>query len=310
MSENSKTNIEYFNSYLKLFINNIIDTFPEYKSILEEYYEDLLTNTECNNDKYVKRFVKKMKEHKKLISIKDNQLFNESIFILKNVDFKNLWESGELSDTNKDKIWDYIHTLFIISETIMNDSETIKKLVESFKKLKEQSGESTGESTGEATGETTGEATGETTGEVDDEIFNMLKNLTNQKKVEPISTDFLENGLLGKLATELSSEINLDNMDLDIEQTDNVEDVLSNLISGDNPLKFMNLIQTVGQKIQSKVQNGDFKQEDLFNEAKKMMGNLQGSSNLFDNLLKQENIKPTNPTQERLKKKLEERKKK
>ena len=40
-----------------------------------------------------------------------------------------------------------------------------------------------------------------------------------------------------------------------------------------------------------------------------MMGNLQGSSNLFDNLLKQENLKPTNPTQERLKKKLEERKK-
>ena len=84
----SLTNIEHFNNYLKLFINNIITTFPEYKDILENYYDDLLENEKCKNDKYIKRYMTKMKEHKKLISDKNSDLFKESIYILKNIDLK------------------------------------------------------------------------------------------------------------------------------------------------------------------------------------------------------------------------------
>lgn len=304
----STTNIEYFNSYLKMFVNSIINTFPEYKEILSDYYNELLESDSNNNDKYVKRFVKKMKGHQKLIANKDDSLFNESIYILKNVDFKNIWDSGELSENNKEKIWDYIHTLFIISETIMNDSETIKKLVESFKKLKNDVGEVSDQSEGGSKNQETTDQNGstdESIDKIDKEIFEMLKNLSLQKK-EPIDKDFLENGLLGQLANELSSEINLDDMNLNLEDSNNVEDVLGNLISGDNPLKFMNLIQTVGQKIQSKVEKGDFKQDDLFNEAKKMMGNF-GNKDLFDNLLNKE--QEISPTKQRLQKKLAERKK-
>jgi hypothetical protein len=311
----SSTNIEYFNSYLKMFVNSIINTFPEYKEILSDYYKELLENDSNNNDKYVKRFVKKMKVHKKLIANKDDSLFNESIYVLKNVDFKNIWDSGELSENNKEKIWDYIHTLFIISETIMNDSDTIKKLVESFKKLKNDT--SLDENTQEETTENKIEELPdnvdneeESNNNLDKEIYEMLKNLSSQKK-EPIDQDFLEKGLLGQLANELSQEINLDSMNLNLDESNNVEDVLGNLISGDNPLKFMNLIQTVGQKIQSKVENGEFKQDDLFNEAKKMMGNFGGNSKLFDELLKTEPDQELNltPTQKRLRKKLDERKK-
>ena len=44
---------------------------------------------------------------------------------------------------------------------------------------------------------------------------------------------------------------------------DNINDVFSNLMSGDNPMKFMNLIQNVGQKIHSKLENKDLDQGKL-----------------------------------------------
>ena len=97
----AQTNIEYFNYYLKMFTQSIIDTFPEYKDVLSEYYKPLLENEVCNEDKYVKRFMLKMKEHKTKISNKDTSLFDENINILKNVDFKVIWEHEELSNTNK-----------------------------------------------------------------------------------------------------------------------------------------------------------------------------------------------------------------
>ena len=279
----SKTNIEYFNNHFKTFVNNIISTFPEYKEVLENYYDDLLEQDICNNDKYVKRFMIKLKDCKTLISNKNDDLFKESIYILKNVDFKELWTSGEVSDTNKAKIWEYLQTLFILSETIFNDSNTIKNLVEGIKHL--QSSEENPKP------------------DLDEDIVKMLKNLSEETKSETLESDFLENGILGKLAGELTQEMDLG--DINIEQSDNVNDVFTNLISGDNPLKFMNLIQTVGQKIQTKVENGEFDQDALFNEAKKMMGGLQNKdNNMFDELMK------SNPTRDRLRQKLEDKKNK
>ena len=88
------------NLNLKYFINDIISTFPEYKDVLELYYDDVLEDGVCSNDKYVKRFMRKLSEFKTLISNKDNELFSNSVLILKNVDFKTIWESEELSEDN------------------------------------------------------------------------------------------------------------------------------------------------------------------------------------------------------------------
>ena len=52
-------------------------------------------------------------------------------------------------------------------------------------------------------------------------------------------------------------------------------------------MKFMNLIQTVGKKIQTKMEDNGLDQEALVNEATSMMSNLQGNNSLFDNLMKQ-----------------------
>lgn len=287
-----KTNIEYFNYYLKLFIINIKDIFPEYKTILEDYYSELLNEENCNNDKYVKRFMFKLKDNKNEISNKNNSLFDNKICILKNIDFCNLWKSEELSTINKEKIWEYIQTLYILGESIVSDSNKIQSLLENFKNLKDN------------------KTNLESMNEEEKQFINIFENLSKPSTGlehpnlgESIDENFMKDGILGKLANELKDEIKID--DLKIDESGNVNDIFNSLMKGDNSLNFMNLIQTVGQKIDSKIQSGELNQGELMGEAIKMMGAMQSkNTNLFQNMQQQAQ---SNPTRDRLKKKLEQK---
>ena len=277
-----KTNIEYFNNHYRSFVNDIITTFPEFKELVKEYYGEFLTVGDSNDDKHVKRFMRKIKDYKTQIGKKDESIFEESLFLIKNVDFKTIWSSDELSTSNKETIWEYIQTLFVLGETIISDSDKIKKKVENFKNLRNTK---TGEEIENNTEET-------------DEMAEMIKKLSEQQQNATensesgsglgggLNEDMLKNGMIGKLAQELSEEINIDNLNLNMDDSENVDDIFSNLISGDNPMKFMNLLQKVGSKIQDKVSSGGLDQEKLVEEATSMMGALTGGNPLLDNLMK------------------------
>ena len=273
-----KTNIEYFNNSYRSFINDILSTFPEFKEVVTEYYGDFLEieSGDSNDDKHVKRFMRKINNYKGQIVQKDESIFSESLFLIKNVDFKKIWESEELSDSNKETIWEYLQTLFVLGKTIISDSDKIKQMVENFKNLRENN---------------TSEPCEQTNDQEDNDMAQMLKNLSerqqNTEKSEPnLNEDMLKSGMIGKLAQELSEEINIDSLNLNMDDTENVDDIFSNLISGDNPMKFMNLLQKVGSKIQDKVSSGGLDQEKLVEEATSMMGALTGGNPLLDNLMK------------------------
>lgn len=271
-----KTNIEYFNNSYRSFINDILSTFPEFKEVVTEYYGDFLQSGDSNDDKHVKRFMRKINNYKGQIVQKDESIFSESLFLIKNVDFKKIWESEELSDSNKETIWEYLQTLFVLGKTIISDSDKIKQMVENFKNLRENN---------------TSESCEQSNDQEDNDMAQMLKNLSerqqNTEKSEPnLNEDMLKSGMIGKLAQELSEEINIDSLNLNMDDTENVDDIFSNLISGDNPMKFMNLLQKVGSKIQDKVSSGGLDQEKLVEEATSMMGALTGGNPLLDNLMK------------------------
>ena len=307
-----QTNIEYFNNNLKRFVLDIIKIFPNLEEEIREYYGVILTDESSNEDKFIKRYMRKLGDKKDLISQKNNELFAESIHILKGVDFKDLMENEKITDTIRDTIWDYIQTLYVIGETIVSDSNSIQKLVENFKKMREADGDMSS-------------LTEEDSEEQDAQVLEMLKNLSektkNAESSPELNEELINNGLIGNLAKELAEDINLDEFNLNIdENSENVNDVFSNLISGDNPMKFMNLIQNVGQKIQTKLSDGGLDQSKLVDEAQQMMGMLGNNNPLFENLLgkakeatntpqNSQNSNYNNPTRDRLRRKLEERKK-
>jgi uncharacterized protein YdcH (DUF465 family) len=317
---NDKTSIEYFNDYTRDFVRDVQSTFPEYAELLGEYYEDILTDESQNTDKHVKRFMRKMKDFKNEVASKSPDLYKEPVFILKNLDFKILFESEDLSEESREKMWDYIQTLFVLGESIINDSERVKKLVRNFKRLRNPEEVTQSDTSSEAVTETAEE---EEPDDEDRQILEMLKNLSERKPEKPLDENMFENGMIGKLAQELSEELDIEKMGLNISEEGNVDSIFSNLLSGDNPMKFMNLIQTVGKKIQTKMDQNGLDQEALVNEATSMMSNLQGNNSMFDNLMKQagnlggmgmgaQNNSNTgsNATRDRLKKKLDARKNK
>ena len=317
---NDKTSIEYFNDYTRDFVRDVQSTFPEYAELLGEYYDDILTDESQNTDKHVKRFMRKMKDFKNEVASKSPDLYKEPVFILKNLDFKILFESEDLSEESREKMWDYIQTLFVLGESIINDSERVKKLVRNFKRLRNPEEVTQSDTSSEAVTETAEE---EEPDDEDRQILEMLKNLSERKPEKPLDENMFENGMIGKLAQELSEELDIEKMGLNISEEGNVDSIFSNLLSGDNPMKFMNLIQTVGKKIQTKMDQNGLDQEALVNEATSMMSNLQGNNSMFDNLMKQagnlggmgmgaQNNSNTgsNATRDRLKKKLDARKNK
>ena len=244
--------------------------------------------------------MRKFNEFKTNISNKDESMFSETICFLKNVDFKEIWTNEKTTDSIKATIWQYLQTLFVIGNTIVSDSDKIKNLVENLKKKRNN----------------------ESLDDVSDEnkdMINMLQNLTDNSDKANIDENLLTGGLIGNLAKELAEDINLDDLNLNLDESENVNDIFGKIMSGDNPMKFMNLIQNVGNKIQSKLSNGNLDESKLLNEAQSMMGMLGNNNPLFDNLLnkaktemqqKQANSPNyNNPTTERLRRKLEQRKK-
>lgn len=310
-----KTNIEYFNEYMKHFVGEIRGIFPEFNEIIDDYYSDLLSSETCNDDKYVKRFMRKMKDFKVQISEKEENMFAGELCVLKNVDFEKIFKSDVLTDTNKEKIWEYLQTLYVLGESIISDSERVKNLVKNFQRLRNNELDSVPEEDLET--------------DEDRELLEMLKNISEQKPDEnlpKLNPEMFENGVIGKLAQELSEEINVESLGLNIDESTSADQMFSNLISGDNPMKFMNLLQTVGKKIQDKVTENGINQEDLISEATQMMTSLQGNNSMFDSLLQRAQaggatagVNPAsvnnphsssnNSTRDRLRKKLEKRNK-
>jgi len=99
----------------------------------------------------------------------------------------------------------------------------------------------------------------------------------------------LFDGKIGKLAKELAEEISGDLNDIfkkegvEIKTT---QDVLKHIIK--NPTRIMELVKTIGAKLNTKMQNGDISQEEMMKEAAEMMAQMKnmGGQDQFSEILK------------------------
>lgn len=107
----------------------------------------------------------------------------------------------------------------------------------------------------------------------------------NENTMNKNPFDFLQNSKIGKLAQEITEDIDLDSFNMkDPSELLNIDAIFSG--KGNNVLG--DIISKVGSKVASKISNGDLKQEDLFGEAMSMMGkmNMQGGNNFMEEMMK------------------------
>ncbi len=125
-----KTYLDYFNYYLKQFLNEIISYFPYTKSMILENYRAILEGTDNKNDLYVKYFMTKANEHLFSIAKKDVTLFdNEVLYLIEGVNFHELWKSSDSNDNNRQAVWKYLQLLVLLGrKCVPNKSEIVSML--------------------------------------------------------------------------------------------------------------------------------------------------------------------------------------
>ena len=292
----SLTYIEKFNFYIKSFVNEMVVIFPEYADSLKKSYSEVLDNETCKSDVYVKEYMENVKPVQNYLAKKDEVLFklNTEIYLLREIDFRNVW-AKDINQVTRENIWKYLQTLVVIGKKIIGEDEDIDKLLENF-----NSNQSDLLPNMEDLKQET------------ENMMDMLKNMqeivqdpeesTNQ---EASGNNPFEGGLINDIAKELTSELNLEN--LNIGEPKNMNEAFSNLMGGGNGTNFFDLINKVGQKIQNKVQSGAINQNDLMKEAQNMMGSLKNPEQMAKQMRKNTDPHGGNSTRDRLRKKLEKK---
>ena len=125
--------------------------------------------------------------------------------------------------------------------------------------------------------------------DADDEAKNKNKNPFENMENDPFVKQ-LENSKIAQFAKELSQDLNMVDLglgDLEKEEPKSFNDMFGKL--GKDPSKLFGLVETVGSKIQNKMQNGDIKQNELVEEAQHLMQSMTQSGifkNAFGNMNK------------------------
>lgn len=278
------TYTEKFNFYLKTFLGELQNIFPEFKDAITSSYSEVFESESLSVDTYVKEYMNAVQSFHTQIATKQNSLFlgDNELKFLRELDFRELW-TKDLSDATRENIWKYLQTLYVIGKKIVANDDDVNAMLnelntpsqEDFKQHQQ---------------------------EMMEMIENMSKITDENRSTDSEVENLFNNGIISDIAKELTNELDLDKMDMGNPQ--NMNEAFSNIMGGGGGTNFFNLISKVGEKIQSKVESGQINQGDLINEAQKMMGGLKNPQQMAQNMRAN---KGKEATRDRLRRKLEEK---
>jgi hypothetical protein len=288
-----------FVSIIQDFTKDLTNTFPEYSYLWSKWYDSTTQESEYVDiynyclTIYPERFFD--------IIYQNDDIFSEnssiSTLFLPCVEFKVLFNCEGISENTKKSLWKYLQLIMVTimsgvhDKTIFGDtahlfngineddlhnklSETIEGLSEFFKNSLHSR---------EAETNIDGEPNMndfknvfENIGKSMDEEDHFGKNIPNSDELNEHLKNLFD-GKIGTLAKELAEDLSEDIMNMFREQGEDVsstQDVLKKIMK--NPKKMMDLMKTVGTKLDAKMKNGDISQEDLMKEAGEIMGKMKG----------------------------------
>ena len=303
-----------FVSIITDFTNDLSITFPEYAHLWKKWtsaettdeseyiklYEYCLTI-------YPERFFDILYQSKDMFS--PTSEINTQF--LPNVEFKLLFSCENISETITKTMWNYLQLVLItimsgikdksnfgesanlfdgIDETELQTklNETISGLTSFFKNMESKNSEdSSADDSSSAPDFSQFQNVFENMESSGAEMPNMgdFKNMFNFDKTENMpNADELHghlkglfDGKIGTLAKELAEELTSDLMGMfdddkgDIKST---QDVFKKIMK--NPKKILELLKTVGGKLDDKMKSGEISQEELMKEAGELIGKMKG----------------------------------
>ena len=260
-------NNQDFSKIIKDFCNDLTNTFPEYEEKIQ-----IVSNSDLEElktfvkQKYPERFFDIVYENEDIF--KDDSNYN--VKFLPGLDFKNLWNIDGLSDNSKKVIWKYLQLLLFTcvgsldSESSFGDTSKLfeainendfkDKLEETMKNIKNVFQEN--------------DISGNTE-------FDVSSNMPNPDDIHSHISSMMD-GKIGRLAKEIAEETA---EELDIGDQSN-PDFFKTFLK--NPNKIMNLVKSIGSKLDAKIKSGEIKESELMSEASDMLKNMKNMPGMKD----------------------------
>ena len=236
MSDNSK-------ELLKSFILDIIKVFPEYEKRLKKQYSKVLSG-EDNCEELLSSFYENVEEIAKDLSENNFSVLESDPIILNNVSFKLIWNSN-ISNETKNNVWRYLQTFCVYNINNKQGKEDIEDVLNSIKQKEKVSDKGT--LTNMKLLKKLSESLNSNivmellTNKKVETPEKEVKNVKMGEKIEGMKgmEDLLENSSIGKIAKEVSEELDIESM---IKGGEGIE----SLMNGDN---MMNIFKSISQKI-------------------------------------------------------------
>jgi hypothetical protein len=297
MTDTKKEIPEEFSKVIRDFVNDMKETFPEFTPIINKWWKDetkfvhikddeerkkALEQSEVATNKFLFNFCKKKYPPKFFeILYQNEEIFKEDTSVdtefLPHIHFKDLWQF-DITEKTREAIWKYLQLiLFSIVNTIENkemfgdtaklfesidENEFKSKLEETFTKMQDIFNQKTNS-------DEKSDSNGDNSNNFGSNIN--MDDLPNADDIQQRISGMLD-GKLGKLAKEIAEET-AQNLDIDMENTNDMKDVLNNLVK--NPTKLMGLVKTVGEKLDTRIKSGELKESELIAEATELMNKMK-----------------------------------
>ena len=105
-----------------------------------------------------------------------------------------------------------------------------------------------------------------------------MENMPNAEQLHEHINSMM-GGKLGKLALELAEDTAKD-LNLDMDNTGDAKDVFQKLFK--NPGKMMNMVKTIGSKIDEKIKSGEIKESELMEEGVELLNKMKNMPGMED----------------------------
>lgn len=266
------------------FTNDIVITFPEYSGLVSRWWNRPSDNLEESKKKeslfVFRHCVKLFPERFFDILYKNPDMFSQESELntefLPGIVFKQLWLC-DISDSTRETIWKYLQLiLFSVIGSVHNSSE-LGDTAKLFEAIDENELKSKLQETLEGMQnlfETNGTSSDETQSS---DGINLEKMPDANQLHEHINS--MMGGKLGKLAMELAEDTAKD-LNIDMENTGDAKDVFQNLFK--NPGKMMNMVKTIGSKIDEKIKSGELKESELMEEGMELLNKMKDMPGMGD----------------------------
>ena len=277
---------EEFVKILKDLVRDILTTFPEVKENIQGSLRRVCCDEGDENDKQeVFKYVGEVLPERFFdILYQNSEIFTDSevnTCFLPNIDFSELWKC-DISDKTRETIWKYLQLLLFSVIGNMSNGDSFKDTAKLFEAIDEGEFKSKLEETvtqmqdlfnfNDQHSDNENEG-----GEQNDKGLG-IDDLPDPEKIHEHVMGMMD-GKLGSLAKEIAEET-AEEMCLNMEEGSTVNDVFEKLFK--NPGKIMNLVKSVGTKLDSKIKDGDLKESELIEEASEMMSKMKDIPGMKD----------------------------